>query len=69
TPTPPPAWLAELVQAYRDACGPQDADQVAIDLAAMAEEEARDHVEELTDGCDVGKPGKGRGNGNRGGGD
>jgi len=69
TPTPPPAWLAELVQAYRDACGPRDADQVAIDLAAMTEEEARDHVEELTDGCDDGKPGKGRGNGDGGGGD
>jgi serine/threonine-protein kinase len=71
TPTPPAEWLAELVQAYRDACGPRDADQVAIDLAAMTEEEARDHAEELIDGCDGGKPGKGRGrdNGDGGGGD
>jgi hypothetical protein len=71
TPTPPPEWLAKLVQDYQDACGPDQVAQVTADLAAMTEEEAKDHVEELIDGCDDEKPGKGRGrdNGNDGGGD
>jgi hypothetical protein len=71
TPTPPPAWLAELVQAYQDACGTEQVTEVTADLAAMTEEEARNHAEELIDGCDDEKPGKGnrKGNGNGGGND
>lgn len=56
------------MQDYRDACGPNDVDQVSADVAAMGEEEARDYVEGLIDACDEGKPGKGRGRGNGGGG-
>ncbi len=62
TATASPAWLAGLLQEYQDACGPQDVDQVAADLAGMSQEEAADHVAELIDGCDQGK-GKGHGNG------
>jgi serine/threonine protein kinase len=69
TPTPPPAWLAGLVQAYQDACGTDQVAQVTTDLAAMTEEEATNHVEELVDKCDDGKPGKGRGNDNGNGGE
>jgi tRNA A-37 threonylcarbamoyl transferase component Bud32 len=58
TATPTPAWLAGLLQEYRDACGPDQVDQVAADLVGMSEEEAADHVAELVDGCDQGK-GKG----------
>jgi tRNA A-37 threonylcarbamoyl transferase component Bud32 len=63
TPTPPPAWLAGFMADYRDACGPDDAEQVGADLAVMDEENAKDHVEELIDACDEGKPGKGKGKG------
>jgi tRNA A-37 threonylcarbamoyl transferase component Bud32 len=67
TPTPMPEWLAKLIQDYEEACGPDQVAQVTGELAAMTEEEAKDHVKELTDGCDDGKPGRGRGEG--GGGD
>jgi hypothetical protein len=66
TPTPMPEWLAKLIQDYEEACGPDQVAQVTGELAAMTEEEAKDHVKELTDGCDDGKPGKGRGKGNGG---
>jgi len=66
TPTPMPEWLAKLIQDYEEACGPDQVAQVTAELAAMTEEEAKDHVKELTDGCDDGKPGKGRGKGNGG---
>jgi serine/threonine-protein kinase len=69
SPTPQPEWLAKLVQDYQEACGSDEVAQVTADLAAMTEEQAKDHVEELIDGCDDGNKGKGRGRGNGNGGD
>jgi serine/threonine protein kinase len=63
TATASPAWLAGLLQEYQDACGSQDVDQVAADLAGMSQEEAADHVAELVDGCGQGKDKKGHGDG------
>lgn len=50
--TPPPKWLAKLVEDYRDSCGSDGAEQVAADLAGMRQKDAKDHVEELIQACD-----------------
>jgi serine/threonine protein kinase len=63
TAMPTPAWLAGLMQDYQDKCGAEDAQQVAADVAAMSEGEAKDYIEGLIDACDQGKPGKGEGKG------
>lgn len=64
SPSATPEWLAKLLRDYEDACGADEVAQVAADVSAMTEEEAKDHVEGLIDACDEGKgKGKGRGNG------
>ena len=64
-----PAWLAELVDKVARECGDEVAGQAEAEMAAMSEDAAKDHADELKNACeDGGNGGGGNGGGNNGGG-
>lgn len=68
-PTPPPEWLAGLVEKVAEDCGPDLAAQVEIEMAAMTEEAAEDYADQVVKACkdeEEGGNGNGNGRGNRG---
>jgi len=66
-PTPPPEWLAGLVEKVAKDCGPDLAAQVEIEMAAMTEEGAEDYADQVIQACkDDDDDGNGNGRGNRG---
>ena len=69
--TTPPAWLAGLVDKVEKECGADAAATAEGEMAAMTEDQAKDHADALVDSCksaddddDGGGNGNGRGNGN-----
>ena len=71
TSTPPPEWLAKLVEEVAKECEAAEADMAAIeaDMATMTEEEAKDYRDALVEQCKDARGDDGGGNGGRGGGD
>ena len=68
TPTPapptPPPWLAGLVEKVAKDCGDEIVAQAGAELAAMTQDEAKDHVDEVIGACKEDDDGNGRGRGN-----
>jgi eukaryotic-like serine/threonine-protein kinase len=65
--TPPPEWLAKLVEEVAKECDAEAAEAAEADMAAMTEEEAKEHRDALVEQCKDARGDDG-GGGNGGGG-
>ena len=66
TSSPPPAWLAGLVDRVEKDCSPEEAADAEAEMADMTEDEARDYADGLVEACKDADDGGGNGRGNNG---
>jgi serine/threonine-protein kinase len=68
TSSPPPEWLAKMVEEVEKECGPAIAEDAEADMAGMTEEQAKQYREALVEQCKEERDDDGGGNGGRNGG-